>query len=594
MYIVLGAAEDSAQVATGALPAAWEAVTFTDSGFGTHRRIPTERLGAFITEVEARNHSKTIRWAWADARVLMPLLLDQGVSPFRAHDLRLVQRILVTAETRAQNNLSFTPTIDLLTEDDAPAGTLPPAQVAAGQDSLFEDSLFQPARPQRTFPTAVQLTEELKTQLAAIEASPQPKRLRLLAAAESTGGLIAGEMKFYGIPWNRAIHERILTEALGPRPGLYEKPYEMVKLAGEIRQALGSPKVNVDSPADLLKAMQSAGMRVESTRKWELVSWADENPRLKSQRHAVVDLILRYKKLSRLFSANGWNWLDEWVKDNRFYPAYEVGGVVTGRWGAHGGGAMQIPKDVRSAVQAEEGMILTVADASQVEPRILAAMSADPKLAIAGRDRDLYLGIAELGERTGSALTERAHAKIALLGAMYGATTGESGRLMPHLKKMFPQAIGFTEQAARIGERGGQVTTYLGRTSPAPSADWFERQRNRSTAEAERAAVSASRAWGRFTRNFVVQGTAAEWALCWMSLIRQKLRTTVMFGKPMRSHLVYFLHDEIMIYGPEREAQTCTKIVRESAQQAAELIFGPVPVQFPVTVVSTDNYAKAK
>ena len=32
---------------------------------------------------------------------------------------------------------------------------------------------------------------------------------------------------------------------------------------------------------------------------------------------------------------------------------------------------------------------------------------------------------------------------------------------------------------------------------------------------------------GRFTRNFVVQGTAAEWALCWMGEIRRRLRAAV-------------------------------------------------------------------
>ena len=31
------------------------------------------------------------------------------------------------------------------------------------------------------------------------------------------------------------------------------------------------------------------------------------------------------------------------------------------------------------------------------------------------------------------------------------------------------------------------------------------------------------RAWGRFTRNFVVQGTGAEWALCWLADLRNRL-----------------------------------------------------------------------
>ena len=165
---------------------------------------------------------------------------------------------------------------------------------------------------------------------------------------------------------------------------------------------------------------------------------------------------------------------------------------------------------------------------------------------------------------------------------------------MPHLKKLFPQAIGFTEKAAEIGLRGGQVTTFLGRTSPAPSHAWFEAQRERSSAEKERAAATAARSHSRFTRNFVIQGTAAEWAVIWMAQIRRRLRTERRFGHRLQSRLVYFLHDEIMIYGPQNEAALCATIVRESAQAAAELIFGPTDVEFPVTVVTTDDYSQAK
>lgn len=401
-------------------------------------------------------------------------------------------------------------------------------------------------------------------------------------------------MKHTGIPWNRDLHEKLLEHRLGSRPPLGQRPEKMEELAQHIRQLLHSPQLNPDSPQELLKALHRAGVMVKSTNKWELRTWAEEVAAQRQSREALIAPILTYKKLYRLWTANGWNWLDEWVHQNRFYPSYEVGGVVTGRWGASGGGAMQIPGDVRSSVQAEEGQVLIVSDASQVEPRILAALAADQKLAIAGSGKDLYLGIAELGARTGSALTERAHAKVALLGAMYGATTGESGRLMPHLKKMFPQAIEFTERAARIGERGGQVTTFLGRTSPAPSPEWFERQRNQESAAAEQRARSEARSWGRFTRNFVVQGTAAEWAICWMGNIRARLRSERLLGRPLRSQLVYFLHDEIMVYGPNQEAKLCEKIIRESARDAATMIFGQIPVDFPVTVTVTDNYAKAK
>lgn len=586
MYIVLAPADRSRVEA----PDAWEALTVTDDGAGARRAIGRAHLPALVQDVEAKH--KNIRWVYADYHRCMPLLLEQGVTISRAHDLRLAQRILATAASRVQNNIAYEPAVDLASEPDRPLGRMPLAPQIPGQDALFAD--LESAPSSRTEPTVDVLAQELEAQLQAIKTAPHPDRLRLLLAAESQGGIIAAEMKHTGMPWNRAVHEALLAEALGARPPLGQRPPKMEELAIYIRQLLHAPQLNPDSPQELLKALNRAGVAVDSTNKWELRSWANEHPAQKSQREQIVEPILAYKKMYRLYTANGWNWLDEWVHNDRFYPSYEVGGVVTGRWGASGGGAMQIPSDVRSAVRAEEGKVLIVSDASQVEPRILAALAADSKLAIAGSGKDLYMGIAELGARTGSALTERKHAKIALLGAMYGATTGESGRLMPHLKKMFPQAIEFTEHAARIGERGGQVTTFLGRTSPAPSAEWFRRQRHQESAADEQRARRDARSWGRFTRNFVVQGTAAEWAICWMGNIRSRLRSERLFGRPLQSQLVYFLHDEIMIYGPEREAKLCEKIIRESARDAATMIFGQIPVDFPVTVTVTDDYSKAK
>ncbi|MFW0180833.1 bifunctional 3'-5' exonuclease/DNA polymerase [Rothia sp. P5766] len=590
MYIVLG------PVATPNRGDSWEAITLSDTGAGSRRTFPRAKLPDFIRAVEGQNPHRTIRWTWADSRLVMPQLLTAGVSPASCHDLRLAQRILVTAASNAQNAMSYTPTLDVERLVPEPAGVMPARQPMEGQGSLFDDELagssLSSKAPQE--PSAQALAAELTAQRAAVATSPHPSRLALLLAAESQGALIAAEMKHWGMPWNRAIHEKILEHELGPRPAGYDRPSKMEALAARIREELGAPHLNPDSPQDVLKALQAAGHSVTTTRKWELTEWANAVPHLREDRWQVVRPLLAYKRLARLYTANGWNWLDAWVSDNRFYPSYEVGSAATGRWGGHGGGAMQIPKDVRPAVRAEEGMILTVADAAQIEPRILAVMSGDRALALAGRGKDLYLGIAQIGERTGSVLNDRPHAKVALLGAMYGATSGEAGQLMPHLKKMFPQAIALTERAAALGLRGGQVSTYLGRTSPAPSATWFQAQRSQGTAADERAALSAARAHSRFTRNFLIQGTAAEWALIWMAQIRRRLRTERRFGRRLQSRLVYFLHDEIMLYGPVGEAALCTKIVRESAQTAAELIFGKTDVEFPVTVVTTDDYSTAK
>jgi DNA polymerase-1 len=190
-----------------------------------------------------------------------------------------------------------------------------------------------------------------------------------------------------------------------------------------------------------------------------------------------------------------------------------------------------------------------------------------------------------------------------MLGAMYGATTGESARLMPALTRAFPRAIRLVEEAARAGERGEIVTSRLGRSSPRPGAGWAATQARASAVDStpadERRARSQSRDWGRFTRNFVVQGSAAEWALCWMAELRTRLWELAGGAAEERRlvdgpHLVYFLHDEVIVHTPAHLAAAVADAVVASADAAGRLLFGDFPVAFPVTAAVVDSYADAK
>ena len=86
----------------------------------------------------------------------------------------------------------------------------------------------------------------------------------------------------------------------------------------------------------------------------------------------------------------------------------------------------------------------------------------------------------------------------------------------------------------------------------------------------------------------MVQGTAAEWALCWMALLRRRLLTL-----PGRPHLVFFPHDEIMVHAPVDIAEDVATAVHESAVEAGRLLFGATPVDFALDVAVVDSYADA-
>ena len=420
-------------------------------------------------------------------------------------------------------------------------------------------------------------------QQAAVAASGERARLGLLLAAESSGALVAAEMTHAGLPWRADLHERLLTELLGPRPPAGQRPAVLERLLVGIRAAFGAPGLNPDSPGELLRALRGAGLQVTDTRSWTL----------EQLDHPGLPALLEYKKLSRLMQANGWNWLDNWVRDGRFRSYFLPGGVVTGRWASNGGGALSVPIQVRPAAVADDGWRLVVADVAQLEPRVLAGMSADTAMAEAARSTDLYEGMVASG-----AVASRADAKVGMLGAMYGGTRGESGRMMPRLTRRYPRAIGLVEEAARAGERGEVVHTLLGRGSPLPTGAWAERPaalgEPPDEGESKEDRDRHRRAWGRFTRNFVVQGTGAEWTLCWLADLRNRLWRLGGAGTvEQRPHLVFFLHDEVVVHTPEHLADDVAEEVRRAAEAAGRLLFGTFPVDFPLDVAVVTSWADA-
>jgi DNA polymerase-1 len=532
---------------------------------GDGRTVAVTRLSAAeLPGYVGERRDAPVRWVWDDTTRWYPALLDAGVRVQRCTDLRLTHAVLRRSPFVDQS---------LLAGDDTPGwDTLAP--VTASDHALF---------PRDDPADRLDAAAEHERQQAALDASAERGRLALLLAAESSGALVAAEMTHAGLPWRADVHERLLTGLLGRRPGFGRRPAGLEQLVGEIRLAFGVPGLNPDSAGELLRALRTAGLPVTDTRSWTL----------EQLDHPGLPALLEYKKLSRLLQANGWNWLDTWVRDGRFRSYFLPGGVVTGRWASNGGGALSVPTQVRPAAVADDGWCFVVADVAQLEPRVLAGMSRDTAMAEAARSADLYQGMVVSG-----AAASRADAKIAMLGAMYGATRGESGRLMPRLTRSYPRAIGLVEEAARAGERGEVVHTLLGRGSPTPTGAWAERpielgeppDAGDSTADRDR----RRRSRGRFTRNFVVQGTGAEWTLCWLADLRNRLWRLGGSGTlSQRPHLVFFLHDEVLVHTPDHLAGDVVAEVRDAAAEAGRLLFGTFPVDFPLDVAVVRSWADA-
>lgn len=570
---------------------------FADGRRSPEIPIPAHGLSEFVAERE-KVAARAPRWVWHDTAARYPALLVAGVRVARCHDLRLCHQILRSSMPAEGETGSLTDehwsAAAIVNTGESPPHSEGEAPTLFEIDDDLGDPEARPALPglQGAPDTLEDALIEFERQRALLGVLEDSGRLSLLLAAESAGALIAAELTAAGVPWDAREHDRILAEVLGPRSEAGSKPREMLELAEIVRGELGDAAANLDSPPKLLRALRGAGIEVSSTSRWELAE----------HEHPAIDPLLQYKKLARLFTANGWAWLDEWVREGRYRPVYVPGGVVTGRWASSGGGALQIPRRLRPALRADPGWALVSADVSQLEPRVLAAMSGDRAMAAAGRGADLYAGLVEHG-----VVETRQEAKIAMLGAMYGSTTGESGRLVPRLRRVFPVAMGLVDAAAAVGERGGVVSTWLGRRSPRPGAEWNEIQAAAmlpgATRRDEEVARRIARDRGRFTRNFVVQGTAAEWALAWMADLRARLATFEPVGEDRTAqasgpvfarqpHLAFFLHDEVIVHAPQQHVESVKFAVRAAAEAAGRTLFGSAPVDFPLDLRSGECASK--
>ncbi|PYC73552.1 bifunctional 3'-5' exonuclease/DNA polymerase [Streptomyces tateyamensis] len=542
----------------------------TEAGEPVGGPLRTAELAATVAELEAAERP---RWVWAAAESgYTPLLAALPRRLARCHDLRLVESLLLAHEGRWGAPRSLGAAWCRLRGLPVPAD-LPEHGAGEAQDTLFAPDRLQ--LPPGTDPLAAVLAvhAEQQRRLAAVEGPAERSRFRLLAAAESAGALAACEMAADGLPWRVEVHDALLTELLGPRPAIPgTQPAKLAELATQLQQALGAKPFNPDSHTQVIKAFADQGVRLNSTRSWEL----------RTVDHPAAELMIRYKELARIHAAHGWAWQDAWVRGGRFRPEYVVGGVVSGRWASRGGGALQIPRMLRRAAVADPGWLLVVADGAQLEPRVLAALSQDPALARSAAGGDLYQALAATAFRG-----DRAKAKLGLLGAMYGQTSGDIGPLLATLRQRYPAAMGYVEAAARTGEEGGVVRSRLGRPCPPPSDAWLD-MAEAATGEDLQSGRS-TRARGRFTRNFVIQASAADWALALLAALRRRLAELA-----PEPHLVFFQHDEVVVHTPAALAEQVGAAIAAAAEEATGLVFAGTPVVFPMSTAVVECYADAK
>ena len=307
--------------------------------------------------------------------------------------------------------------------------------------------------------------------------------------------------------------------------------------------------------------------------------------------HEIVAVIEEWRELSKLLNTYLVPLPSLLGPDGRLHTTFNQTVAATGRLSTTSPNLQSIPirtelgREIRSAFVAEPGARLISADYSQIELRILAHVSGEPKLREAfERGEDIHTATAAevLGvEPAKLTSAERSIAKMINFGIVYGISSyGLSENLeIPREQAQeyidaylarFPFVQDFIERTIEQAERDGYVTSLLGRRRPVPEL----RVRNRATRGfGERVAV-----------NFVMQGSNADIIKVAMVAIERRLREE---GRSAR--LVLQVHDELLLEAPDAEASAVKELVRAGMCSAY-----PLDPPLAVDIGAGDSWADAK
>ena len=405
-------------------------------------------------------------------------------------------------------------------------------------------------------------------QQARVDAVADRPRAAATARAESTAELLCAELSVDGLPMNRAVAEAHIGEFVGGRARSEADAAEQRarRDAEVMRHAPPGFTCDLRSPGQVKLLLQRVGIEVPDTRASRLEPLRDAHP--------LVAALLTWRKAERMATTYGYAWLDEHLDDGgRLRGAWSGSDGAAGRMTASAG-LHNMPADMRGAVVAEAGMVFVRADLGQIEPRVLAAVSGDAALARATLEADMYAPVAkQLG-------VDRATAKVAVLGAMYGQTTGHGARALRDLDAAYPVAMAYLQEADRAGQLGRALRTYGGRLIPMGSLAADD-----DLSDHDARARAAAR--GRCGRNAMVQGAAAELFKAWAVTVWAR-------AAPFEAHIVLCLHDELLVHAPVEHGEAVARVIDDGLREAASRWAPDDSVRFVADVSVIGRWSDAK
>jgi DNA polymerase-1 len=352
---------------------------------------------------------------------------------------------------------------------------------------------------------------------------------------------------------------------------------ERVYKEAGVRFNLGSPKQLGEVLFDKLKLDPSA----KKTKTGQYQTGEDVLLKLAAKGHDIVDSILTFRELTKLKST----YVDALPalinpKTGRVHTTYGQAVAVTGRLASNNPNLQNIPvrtdrgREIRKAfIPRSEEYVLVSADYSQIELRIVAAISGDPNMCAAFRSgTDIHTATAaKVYNITEDAVTKemRYKAKSVNFGIIYGQgafgladnlgiSRTEAKEIIDNYKKQFSGIQRYMDDTIAFAKQHGYVQTLMGRKrwlKDITSSNFTVR------GFAERNAI-----------NSPIQGTAADM----IKLAMQKVHAEMKKAN-MKSRMILQVHDELVFDAHREELAELRPLILSCMQSAL-----PLPNEVPV------------
>ena len=343
---------------------------------------------------------------------------------------------------------------------------------------------------------------------------------------------------------------------------------EIDRLQTEIYTDAGK-EFNINSPKQLAAVLfDDLGLYTGKKR-----STSAENLEKLKGAHPIIERILEYRRLSKIYStyAEG---LKKYIRqDGRIHTIYNQAATQTGRLSSSEPNLQNISvrdeqgKEIRKAFLPEENSVLISCDYHQIELRMLAHM-ADETALIEAFNAGIDIHTKTAMDVFGVSQDEvtplmRRQAKTVNFGIVYGisdyglseqlgTSVAEARQFIETYYEKYPKIRTYMNSIVDDCEKNGYVTTLLGRRREIPEIH----DKNRMIREfGKRAAMNAP-----------IQGSAADLIKLAMIDIDKAMRE-----KHVMSKMILQVHDELIFTVPLDEVEMMKELINDGMVNAMEL-----------------------